>query len=99
MIKDMFGFAKKSKTDKRAHRKAKEFQAGCREKSASRRIREDALANARAAREHIGEDTIRRIAASIAKKENSPMARARAMLHNADSERVAAEILHMLDER
>ena len=98
----MFGFGKNKKskqTDKR--KKPKKLQAGCAEgnKSKSQRIREEALANARAAREHIGEDTIQKIAAAMAKKENNPMAKAQAQLQNADSDRVADEILYMLDDQ
>ena len=107
----MFGFGKnkkqtKSKTDKRQKKsklKQKRLQAGCTEgtygeKSESQRIREEALANARKAREHIGEDTIQKIAAAMAKKENNPMAIAKKQLQNADSDRVVDEILYMLDE-
>ncbi len=100
----MFGFGQKNKktkqTDKRGKKKSKELRAGCAEgKSESQRIREEALANARAAREHIGEDTIQKIAAAMAKKENNPMAKAQAQLATADSDRVADEILYMLDDK
>ena len=110
----MFGFGqknkmhKKSKTDKR-QKKPNKAQASCAKgectgkahkgkKSESQRIREEALANARAAREAIGEETIQKIAAAMAKKENSPMAIAKRQLENADSERVADEIFYMLDD-
>lgn len=97
----MFGFKKNKKTDKRGKKKSKELQAGSVEgkKSESQRLREEALANARAAREHIGEDTIQKIAAAMAKKENSPMAQAKEQLANSDADRITDEILYMLDEK
>ena len=98
----MFGFGKtkKSKTDKRGKKKSKELQASVEEgKSESQRIREEALANARAAREHIGEETIQKIAAAMAKKQNSPMQKALRQIENADADRVADEIMYMLDDK
>lgn len=104
----MFGFGKKkikkSKTDKRGKKKSKELQASCtggsqKGKSESQRIREEALANARAAREHIGEETVQRIAELMAKKENNPFQQAIKKLEKADSDRVADEILYMLDDK
>ncbi|MEM7650584.1 MAG: hypothetical protein AAF204_00690 [Pseudomonadota bacterium] len=105
----MFGFRKnkkqKSNTDKRGKKKTQKLQKGCSEgnpkgiKSESQRIREEALANARAARENIGEDTIQKIAAAMAKKQNSPMERARAQLANADSDKIADEIMFLLDDK
>ena len=67
--------------------------------SESQRIREEALANARKAREHIGEETLDRIAAAMTKKQQSITERAKAQINNCESDRVAAEILAMLDER
>ena len=100
----MFGFGKKktknSKTDKRGKKKSKKLQAGCAEgKSESQRIREEALANARAAREHLGDETVQRIAQLMAQKENNPFEQAIRQLEKADSDRVADEILYMLDEK
>jgi len=90
----MFGFGKK-KSDK--EKKQKVLQAGC-EKSKRQRIREEALANARAARESLGEDTVQKIAEIISRKENNPFEKAIRKLETADSDRVADEILYMLDE-
>ena len=101
----MFGFGQKnkkqkSKTDKRGKKKSKELQVGCTAGvSESQRIREEALANARAAREHIGDETIQKIAAAMAKKENSPMAVATRQLENADSDKIADEIMWLLDDK
>ena len=106
----MFGFGtkknKKNKTDKQ--KKPKKLRASCEgvtnkesdgQSLAGDALRAQALANARKAREHIGEDTIQKIAAAMAKKENNPMAQAQAQLQNADSDRVADEILFMLDDK
>ena len=105
----MFGFGKnkkKSKSDKRGKKKSKELQAsGTREKNgegqslAGDALRAQALANARAAREAIGEDTVQKMAEIIARKENNPFEKAIKQLENADADRVADEILYMLDEK
>ncbi|MCB1720158.1 MAG: hypothetical protein KDI11_00180 [Alphaproteobacteria bacterium] len=89
----MFGFGK-NKSDKR--KKSKELQAG---RVKSQRLREEALANARAARETLGDETVQKIAEIIARKENNPFQQAIRQLESADSDRVADEILYMLDEK
>lgn len=58
-----------------------------------------ALANARAARERLGEETIQKIAEAIQKKQNSPMEQAKMKLARQDADRVADEILSMLETR
>ena len=105
----MFGFGqkktkKKNKTDKQ--KKPKKLRASCEgskkesdgQSLAGDALRAQALANAQKAREHIGEETIQKIAAAMAKKENNPMAKAKAQIANADSDRVADEILFLLDD-
>ena len=67
--------------------------------SNSQRLREEALANARKARETLGEDTIARIAAAIQKKQQSPIEIAKAQIASADNDRVIDEILLMLDDK
>lgn len=67
--------------------------------SESQRIREEALANARLARENIGNETLDRIAAAMTKKQQSSTERAKAQINASDADRVASEILAMLDER
>jgi len=64
----------------------------------SEEIRAQALANAKAARENIGEDTLRRIAAAMTKKQQSATEQAKARIADADADRVAQEILYMMDE-
>ncbi len=88
-------------TDKRKEPDTKELQAieGDREgTSKSQRIREEALANAHAARAQIGEETLDKIAAAMTKKQQSSMEQAKARIKAADSHLVADEILAMLDE-
>ena len=92
----MFGFGKNNnKSDKR--KKSDGLQAG--RVSKSQRIRQEALANARAARESLGDETVQKIAEIISRKENNPFEQAIRQLENADSDRVADEILYMLDEK
>lgn len=64
----------------------------------SQRLRQEALANARKAREQIGEETLNKIAAAMKKKQNSAMERARSELQDKHSDELALEILTMLDE-
>lgn len=81
----MFWSKKKKHTNKAAQKKAE--------------LRRDAMANMKAARENIGEETLDRIASAIAKKQHSAMEQAKDDIHNADAERVAAEILSMIETR
>lgn len=66
--------------------------------SASEALRAQAMANVRAARESIGEDTLDRMAAAMRKKQQSPLERAKAQILDEDAERVASEILAMIDD-
>lgn len=61
-------------------------------------LRAQALANARAARENLGEDTIQRIAEIMKKKESSATQRAKAQIQKADTDRVVDGIRDILDE-
>ena len=62
-------------------------------------LRAQALANAKAAREMIGEDTLNKIAAAMHKKQQSQMEQARRRIQNSEADRVAAEILYMLETK
>jgi hypothetical protein len=64
----------------------------------SAEIRAQALANARMAREAIGEETLQKIAAAIQKKQMSSVEQAKACISQTDPSRVADEIIAMLDE-
>ncbi|GJL85781.1 MAG: hypothetical protein DHS20C02_15560 [Micavibrio sp.] len=97
----MFWSDKKKHKDTDKRKEPKELQAieGDREgTSKSQRIREEALANARAARAQIGEDTLDKIAAAMTKKQQSATEQAKAQIKAADSDRVVDEILAMIDE-
>lgn len=79
-------WSKKHKQEKTAKKKAKRSQ----------QLREEALANAKAARENIGEETLDRIAAAMTKKQKSNTEQAKRAIQDADADRVAQEILHMI---
>ena len=102
----MFGLFKNKKTKKNARLSVVKGGAdgshppkGEGQSLAGDALRAQALANAKAARENIGEDTLERIAAAMAKKQQSPMEQAKRKIENADAERVASEILSMLETR
>jgi hypothetical protein len=65
----------------------------------SDRIRQEALANARIARAEIGEETLDKIAALMTKKQQSAIEMAKADIAKADADRVAQEILWMLEQK
>lgn len=99
---------KKKNTDK--HKKSKSSKAGSVEGKLNNKnsngqglagdaLRAQALANARAARENLGDDTIQKIAEIMGKKENSAMEQAKRRIQSTDKNRVADGILDMLDER
>ncbi|MCC7305536.1 MAG: hypothetical protein IT558_04660 [Alphaproteobacteria bacterium] len=62
-------------------------------------LRAQALANVRAAREALGEDTIQKIAEAITKKQGNPTEQARAKIIKTDPTLVADEIIGMLDKK
>lgn len=64
--------------------------------SKSQRIREEALANARAARIAIGEDTLDKIAAAMTKKQQSVVEQAKRDINKADPDKVLDELLYLL---
>jgi len=64
-----------------------------------KRIREQALANANAARENLGQETIDKIAAQMTKMQKSNMAKARAQLDEVDPDKMLDELKYMLDDR
>ena len=105
----MFGFGKnkKDKTDKRGKRSQKELQAGWNGDGVSHKagrskksvkLREKALANAAAARAHIGEDVLDKIAEAMTKKQQSAMEQAKAQIADTDPDRVLDELKLLLDE-
>jgi hypothetical protein len=60
-------------------------------------IRAEALANARAARERVGEETIQKIAKALVQQQMSLTDQAKAKIARANSELVADEIRYLLD--
>ena len=88
----MFGWGKKPE-------KAKQKPALRPPAGSSEAIRAQAMANARAAREAIGEDVLDRIAAAMTKKQRSATERARARIRDADADHVADELLTMLKDK
>ncbi len=62
-------------------------------------IQAQALANARAARAQIGEDTIQKIAAAMTKKQQSAMEQAKRQIEGADVDRVLDELKFMMDNK
>lgn len=94
----------KNKTDKKKPQSSAlrgsggETKAG--QRSHSDVIREQALANARGARERLGEDYIQEMA-DILKKHQGKLTpeQAKAKIKSTDPDRVAAEILAMLEDK
>tara|TARA_B100000780_G_scaffold278551_1_gene252488 strand:- start:2206 stop:2508 length:303 start_codon:yes stop_codon:yes gene_type:complete len=100
----MFWSKDKNKSDKQ--KKPKNNNKGLsgdkgvhQEQGRSQRIREEALANARSARAEIGEETLDKIAAMMTKKQQSSMEQAKRQIAEKDADRVADEILAMLDDK
>lgn len=97
-------WSKKKKPDKQKGASKKGALASCgsvgtKGKSlSSEEIRAQALANARAARERVGEETIQKIAAALVQKQMSLTEQARAQIARQNSDRVADEIRYLLDE-
>jgi hypothetical protein len=64
----------------------------------SAQIRAEALANARKAREALGEETIQKLAYALKKMQQSPTEQAKAKIARQDAAKVAERIIEMLDE-
>ncbi len=64
----------------------------------SAQLRVQAMENARAARAHIGEDTIQKIAATMSQKQSSATEKAKEEIELHDAERIAVELLILIDE-
>lgn len=65
----------------------------------SQRLREEALANARKARAEIGDEVLDKIAALMTKKQQSLVEQTKQKVAETDADRVAQEILLMMDEK
>ncbi|MGH1399461.1 MAG: hypothetical protein ACRBCT_09640 [Alphaproteobacteria bacterium] len=67
--------------------------------SSSDKIRAEALAHARAARENLGEETIQKITEIMKNMESQPIRKAQKQLENVDSGRMLDELRWMLDNK
>ncbi|MFN3700873.1 MAG: hypothetical protein ACK4VI_05035 [Alphaproteobacteria bacterium] len=102
----MFWSKEKNNSDKQKKKpvqgKALQVDSGVHQESAnskSQRIREEALANARYARAEIGEETLNKIAALMTQKQQSNMEQAKRTIAEQEADRVAGEILLMLEDK
>lgn len=98
----MFWFNKKNSDKQKAQKTASGCEGGSskdEQSSKSQRIREEALANARAARIAIGEETLDKIAAAMTKKQQSVMEQAKRQINTADPDKVLDELLYMMKNR
>ncbi|MFP4312845.1 MAG: hypothetical protein ACLFR0_00845 [Alphaproteobacteria bacterium] len=93
-------WSKKNKTDKQKKPENGLQGNGVHQNTSakSQRVREEALANARKARAEIGEETLDKIAAMMTKKQQSAVEQAKRQIAEKDADRVAEEILLMIDE-
>lgn len=98
-------WSKKKKTDKQSKGAKSDPKASCgslvgtqSQRLSSEEIRAQALANARAARERVGEETIQKIAAALVQKQMSLTEQAKAQIARQNSDRVADEIRYLLDD-
>lgn len=89
----MFGLfgSKKGGKKQSADKKAKGVQS-------IEEVRAQAMANVRAARAHIGEETLDRIAAAMEQKQRSAIEQAKKQIQAQGSDDVARELRYMLDE-
>lgn len=98
----MFWFHSKNSDKQKKAAKASGCERGSsgdEQASKSRRIREEALANARSARLAIGEETLDKIAAAMTRKQQSAMEQAKRQIHQSDPDKVLDELLMMMRNR
>ena len=102
----MFGFGKHKQTPDKQKKSKKRLQASCDggvtksskgQSERSAKIRAQALANAQAARQQIGEDTLNKIAEAMTKKQQSATEQAKAQIKDSDPDRVLDELKFLLD--
>jgi hypothetical protein len=94
---------KNNKPDKKKKSKGKKEKKGVgnsdSQRLSSEKLREEALANARLARETLGDETIQRIAAALHKKQNSDIEKAKQQIAGANVDRVLDELMWMLQDK
>ena len=86
------------KKKKSAKKPAKQAVKNADHKQSIEEIRAQAMANAKAARENLGEETIDRIAELMKQKQNSTMERMKAEIVRHDKDKIASELLFILRE-
>ncbi len=83
-------------------KKNKDHKSGKEGKSKAPQSREEiqaqAMENVRAARVHIGEETLDKIAAIMTEKQKSAMEQAKRQIQAADPDRVLDELMFMMNE-
>lgn len=89
---------KSNKADKLNKAGDKRSKEGSAQDAKSAQLRQQAMANVRAARAEIGEEALDQIAAMMTRKQQSATEQAKAKIRSADADRVVDEILYMLDE-
>lgn len=96
-------WSKNKDKDKRSGAKKKASNSSVKDPNISQnksdRLREEAMANARRARESIGEEALDKIAAMMTKKQQSIIEQTKNKVAETEAERVATEILMILDEK
>ncbi len=80
-------------------KKSKEKRAAAAKEKQGKKIRKQAMANANAARDNLGQDTIDKIAAKMTEMQKSNMAQAKASLEKVDTDKMLNELKNMLDDK
>lgn len=65
----------------------------------SQKLRDEAMANMRAAKENLGEEAIQRITAAMTKKQQSTLEQAKRDIQAADPDKVLDELKFLMDEK
>lgn len=94
-------WSKNKKSDKRKKQELQGSSSGVDQNTSdkSQRLREEALANARKARAEIGDEALNKIAALMTKKQQSLVEQTKQKVAETDADRVAQEILLMMDDK
>lgn len=97
----MFWSKNKNQSDKQKKQGKAGLQVsgGVNNSGKSQRIREEALANARSARDEIGAETLDKIAAMMTKKQQSAIEQAKAQIAKAEADKVIDELMFLLDKK
>ena len=81
-------------------KKAKKAEKAAKAKAEqSAKIREEAMANARAAREALGDETIQKITEAMTAMEQQSIRKAQKQIQSADPDKVLDELKFMMDQK